>query len=107
MRSLGGGKGTYEMLLFFQCRNIFFEHAQTLGTALNRGAQTDARGSCLSQVLDRGALAAARDFVTCASEVLDRGTEAVFRGAALPASCPQRQGKTRGDVSSTRWGRWT
>jgi hypothetical protein len=24
----------------------------------------------------------------------------------LPASCPQRQGNHRGDVPTTRWGRW-
>jgi hypothetical protein len=66
---------------------------KTLGAALNRGAQADARGatqvlghggqaaargSCLSQVLDRGAKAAARGgFVPCASQVLNRGADAV------------------------------
>jgi hypothetical protein len=76
-------------------------HAQTLGTALNRGAQADARGatqvvdrggqavargSCLSQLLDRGAEAAYRGAVPCASQVIDRGAEAVARGAARCAS---------------------
>jgi hypothetical protein len=41
-----------------------------------------ARGSCLSQVLDRGTEAVARGAVPCVSQVLDRGAEAVARGAA-------------------------
>ena len=68
---------------------------------LNRGAQADTRGatkvldrggravacgSCLSQVLDHGAQAAARGAVPCVSQVLDHCAEAVARGAARSAS---------------------
>jgi hypothetical protein len=45
-----------------------------------------AGGSCLSQVLDRGAQVVARGAVPCASQVLDRCAEAVARGAACCAS---------------------
>ena len=48
---------------------------------LDRG-QALARGNCLSQVLDRGAEAAARGAVSCASQELDRGAQAVARDAA-------------------------
>ena len=76
-------------------------HAQTLGTALSRGAQADVRGatqvldrggqavalgSRLSQVLDRGAEAVAHGAARYASQVLDRGAETVSRGAARFAS---------------------
>jgi hypothetical protein len=73
-------------------------YAHTLGAVLNRGAQADtrgatqvldpggqeavARGSYLSQVLDRGAEAVARGAVSIASQVLDRGSQAVASGAA-------------------------
>jgi hypothetical protein len=40
---------------------------------INCGSQAVARGSCLSQVLDRGALAVARAAILCASHVRDRG----------------------------------
>jgi hypothetical protein len=76
---------------------LYFESAKALGTAINRGdqaatqlldrnGQAVARGSCLSQVLGRGAQAAARGPVLCSSQVLDRGAEAVARGAARCAS---------------------
>jgi hypothetical protein len=72
-----------------------------------RGGQAAARGSCFSQVFDRGAQTVTRGSVPCASQVFDRVAKAVARGAALPASCPQRQGNTRGDVFLTRWSRLT
>jgi hypothetical protein len=53
---------------------------------LDRGGQAVACGSCLSQVLDHSAQAAARKAVLCASQVLDCGAEAVARGAARCAS---------------------
>jgi cation transport regulator ChaB len=54
-------------------------HAQTLGTALNRGAQANFRGA--TQVLhrvDRGAQAGAQTVAW--SQVLDRGAQAAARG---------------------------
>jgi hypothetical protein len=72
-----------------------------MGTLLNRGAQADARGStqvldrgsqaatrgsCLLQVLYRGAEASARGAVPCVSQVLGRVPEAVARSAARFAS---------------------
>jgi len=88
-------------ILLIQTRRKYGLYAQTLGTALNRGAQADARGatqvvdrggqavargSCLSQLLDHAAEAAYRGAVPCASQVLYRGAEAVARGAARCAS---------------------
>jgi hypothetical protein len=49
---------------------------------LDLGGQAVARGGRLSQVLDRGARAAARKAVPCESQVLDCSAEAVARGAA-------------------------
>ena len=84
-------------ILFMNTRRKLGLHARTLGTVLIRGVQADAYGdtpvldrggeavvcgSCLLQVLDRGAQAVARGAVPCASQVLDRGAEAVARGAA-------------------------
>jgi hypothetical protein len=84
-------------ILVMNTRRKLGLHAQTLGTVLSCGAQADAhgatqvldhcgravaRGSCLSQILDRGAGAAARGAVPCASQVLNRGAEAIARGAA-------------------------
>ena len=71
---------TLAWVLFVNTGRKLGIHAQTLGMALGRDAQTDARGA--TQVLDRGAEAVARDTVPCASQVLDRGAEAVARGAA-------------------------
>jgi hypothetical protein len=56
-------------VLFMNTRRKLGLHAQTLGTALNRGAQADAHGA--TQVLDRVGQAAARG--SCLSQVLDRG----------------------------------
>ena len=57
-------------------------NAQTLGTAISRGAQADKRGATL--VLDRGGKAVAS--VSCLPKVLDRDAEAVVRGAVFRAS---------------------
>jgi hypothetical protein len=64
----------------------YFEHALTLGTVIDRGAQADSRGA--TQVLDRGAQADARSAACCAPQVLDRGAQAVARGAA---TLPQQE----------------
>ena len=69
-------------ILLIKTRRKYGLYAQTLGTALNRGAQADARGA--TQVVDRGGQAVARG--SCLSQVLDRGAEAVARGAARCAS---------------------
>ena len=61
-------------------------HAQAQGIVLIRGGQLGAPGSCLSQLLDRGAQVVARGTVPCASQILDRGAEAVACGAARCAS---------------------
>jgi hypothetical protein len=55
--------------LFILISEYYIERAQTLGTVLNRGAQADFRGA--TQVLDGGGQAVARG--SCLSEVLDRG----------------------------------
>jgi hypothetical protein len=71
------------MLVFFK-KNIYeyyFEHVQTLGTALDRGAQADARGA--TQVLDRGGQAVARG--SCLSQVLGRSAQAAV------SRCPRRR----------------
>ena len=88
-------------ILFMNTRRKLGLHARTLGTVLIRGVQADANGdtpvldrggeavvcgSCLLQVLDRGAQAVARGAVPCASQVLDRGVEAVARCAVRGAS---------------------
>jgi hypothetical protein len=51
---------------------------------VNRGAQAAARGAahCAPQVLSRGAQAVARGAARCASQVLDRCARAVVRDAA-------------------------
>jgi hypothetical protein len=91
------GRACVILACFFQMQEYYIGDAQTQGTALNRGAQADARGaaqvldrggqavargSCLSQVLGRGAQANVRGAVPCASQILDRSAEAVARGAA-------------------------
>jgi hypothetical protein len=86
-------------------------HAKTLGTVLNLGTQADARGttqvldrggqvvahgSCLSQILDRGAVAAARGAARCASHVLDRSAQAGDKAAVCGgATLPQQEKGTR------------
>jgi hypothetical protein len=67
--------------LFMITRRNFGLHAQTLGAALNSGAQVDARGA--TQILDRGGQAVAPG--SCLLLVLDRGAQAVARGA-VPCS---------------------
>jgi hypothetical protein len=90
--------GILGLILFVNTRKNLKIHEQTLGTVHNRGVQADARGatqklyrggqavargSCLSQVLDRDAEAVARGCtVSCASQVLHRGAQAVAHGAA-------------------------
>ena len=64
-------------ILFMNTARKLGHHTKTLGTALNRGAQADARGA--TQVLDRGGQAVARG--SCLSQVLDRGARAVASGA--------------------------
>jgi hypothetical protein len=53
---------------------------------LDRGGQEDGRGSCLSQVIDRGAEAVARGVVPCASQVLNRGAPRLVPAAPLLVS---------------------
>ena len=53
-----------------------------------------------------------RPFVACGDATLpqqEKNTRQMSRGAelTLPASCEHRQGYTRSDVPSARWGRWT
>jgi hypothetical protein len=106
------------LILLMNTRRKLGFHAQTLGTVLNRDAQTDAggatpvldrggqadaRGNCLSQVLDRGAEAAARGAVSSASQVLGRGTEAVARSAARCASHVLDRG-TQAGAQTVAWG---
>jgi hypothetical protein len=85
----------HKLMMCMNTRQELGLHAQTLGSVLNRGADAQgsaqilhrvdkafARGSYLSQVIDRGAKAAARDTDPCASQVLYCGAEAVTRCAA-------------------------
>jgi hypothetical protein len=72
--------------VFVSTRRNLRIFAQTLRTVVCRGGQAVARGSCLSQVLDRAAQAVARAAVPCASQVLGRGAQAVARGTARCAS---------------------
>jgi hypothetical protein len=122
-------------ILLMDTRRKLELHAHTQGTALNRDAQADvrgatqlpghavARGSCLSQILDRGAEATARGAARCTSHVLDRGAQAGAKTGAcddttlsqqekstrqmrrrtekiLPASSAQRHDAPRGDIPS-------
>jgi hypothetical protein len=89
-------------------------HAQTLGTVLSRfcqadasgaqqeldrGAQADARGSCLSLVLDRGAEAYACGAARCASQVLDRGVQAGGQTEARGNAALSQQEKSTWQMS--------
>jgi hypothetical protein len=99
------------LILFMNTRMKLGLHAQTLSAALDRGVQADARGamqvldcvgqaittgSCLSQVLGRGAQAVSRGAVPCASQVLDRCAETASRGAARCASPVLNRGAQAG-----------
>ena len=69
-------------------RKLGIFQADTRGVTqeLGRGGQAVARGSCLSELFDRGAEAASRGAVPCASQVLGRRSQAVVRGGPRSAS---------------------
>jgi hypothetical protein len=72
-------RGTYSDVDFI------YEHKKRATQVLDCGGQALARGSCLSQLLNRGAQVVSRGAVPSASQVLDRGAEAVVRSVQASA----------------------
>jgi len=89
-------------------------HLQAIGTALDLSAQADnfgatqvivrcsqavARGSCLSQVLDRDVQATARGAARCLSHVLDCGVQAGAHTVACGDAILSQQEKSTRQMS--------